>query len=84
MVKNFVIKIVYDYKEDIMAEQLIDYDNKVVLHTAKNFEDLSEAVIGNNIFDCFDYIDAIKLGMELHKKGYEDISVETKDLKRYF
>ena len=42
--------------------------------------DLSEcpedAIIGRDLFDAYDYIDAIKFGMQLANEGYTDIEVE--------
>lgn len=66
-----------DYYNDVTAHEVVfNGTNKFSVY---NFSECPEdAIIGRGLFDGYDYINAVKYGMDLAKAGYMDIEVETK------
>ena len=78
MIKKFEIhqKEGYDYYYDYQRVK----DEERVRFSVHNLADCPEdAIIGRDLFDASDWIDAVKYGMELAKQGYDEIEVVTID-----
>lgn len=82
--KEYVIKILINEDQEIIREQLIDMDKKEILYSQRNMTDLSNGTIENGLFDCYDYVEAIKIGMSLALDGYTDIIIKSKVVGKYF
>ena len=54
-------------------------DGNHCIFSCSNLDDCPEdAIIGRDLFDGYDYIKALKLGMKLAEEGYTEIELETK------
>lgn len=77
MIKKFEIhqKEGYDYYYDY--QRVKDEDGKVVFRVWNLAECPEDAIIGRDLFNASDWIDAVKYGMELAKQGYDEIEAVT-------
>lgn len=58
--------------------------NNVNNFRAYNMNECPEdAIIGRDLFDGYDYINAVKYGLKLAKDGYIDIEIEVKPMEEY-
>lgn len=68
----------YDDYDDTITSQKIewDYDNFKGEFFVQNLWDCSEdAVIWRDLFNADDFLEAVRFGMDLARKGYDDIEV---------
>ena len=63
----------YDYYYD--WEEVIDRDTGRCLYYVSNLEP-EDAIIGRDLFDGWNWVEAVRYGMELAKQGYDGIDVE--------
>lgn len=53
------------------------YDGDKLLFDVYNLTDCPEdAIVGRSLFSSSNWIDAVRLGMELSRQGYDDIALE--------
>ena len=58
-------------------EDVIDADTDRTLFSVYNLSECPEdAIIGRDLFDGSDWVEAVRYGMELAKQGYDGIEVE--------
>lgn len=76
-------KILYlDYEEEYEYDTIIRYqeifnNEEHIRYSVCNLNECPEdAIIGRDLFDVDDYIKALKLGIELARKGYTDIKIK--------
>lgn len=68
----------YDYYKDGIDAQTLcwNYDNfKGKFRVSDMCECPEDAIIGRDLFTADDFIDAVRFGMDLAKKGYTDIDL---------
>lgn len=78
MIKKFEIhqKKGYDYYYDYQRVK----DEEGVKFSVYNLAECPEdAIIGRDLFNASEWIDAVKYGMELAKRGYDEIETVTID-----
>ena len=63
-----------DY-DSIVYSKLTGEDDSIEYHVSNLDECPEDAIIGRNLFDTFDYVEALRIGMSLAKDGYTDIEV---------
>lgn len=56
-------------------QTVFDSDGHRIFYVGDLNECPEDAILGRDLFDAGDFIDAIKLGMRLAKDGYEDLEV---------
>ena len=57
--------------------QEITSEDENINYSVSNLDECPEdAIISRDLFSADEYIDALKLGMELARKGYDNISIE--------
>ena len=68
-----------DYNDPYYAGAHIlqwDHDNFKGKFLACNMDDCPEdAILDRDLFNAYDYLEAVKFGMELARKGYTDIEL---------
>lgn len=58
------------------SHEIVDCDTEETLFTVYDLSECPEdAIIGRDLFDGYDYISALQLGMRLAEQGYTDIEV---------
>nr|DAU29840.1 MAG TPA: hypothetical protein [Caudoviricetes sp.] len=71
---NFIT--VKDYWGDVCGHKLNSPDSKKFIFTVYNLCECPEdATLDRDLFNDYDYLDAIRLGMELAREGYTSIEV---------
>ncbi|CAB1251538.1 protein of unknown function [Ruminococcaceae bacterium BL-6] len=73
--------IIYSHNdpyEGITAQQ-VEIKNKEKFNCCNLDECPEDAIIGRDLFDANDYLDAVEFGMKLAKQGYDSIEVEEKE-----
>ena len=66
-----------EYDDDYINYQEISNNEENISYYVRNLNECPEdAIIGRDLFDVDDYVKALKLGMELAKKGYTDIKIK--------
>lgn len=76
MKKKIIFNIAEDCYEGERYHEIVDKEGNKVLFSCSNLDDCPEdAIIGRGLFDGNDYIEAVKFGMELAKKGYTDVEI---------
>lgn len=68
----------YDDYDDTLTSQTIkwDYDNfKGSFHVQNLWDCPEDACIGRDLFNAADFLEVVHFGMDLARKGYEDIEV---------
>ena len=79
MKKKIIFNIIEDCYEGERYHKIVDKDDNTVLFSCSNLSECPEdAIIGRDLFDGEDYINALKLGMKLAEEGYTEIELETK------
>lgn len=75
--KEYIINISDNKKYDSHAQEVwSDVEKPCIEFYVKDFCDCPEdARIGRGLFDGYDFINAIKLGFEIAKSGYDEIVV---------
>lgn len=75
-VKKFRYVVIQDdYYGFCKGEEV--YDGNKLLFDVYNLTDCPEdAIVGCSLFDAFNFMDAVRLGMELSRQGYDDIALE--------
>ena len=59
------------------------YDGDKLLFDVYNLTDCPEdAIVGRSLFSSSDWVDAVKLGMELARQGYDDVMLEDTAIER--
>ena len=77
MKKKIMFNIVEDRYEGELRHEIIDKNNDDVLFSCYNLNECPEdAIIGRDLFDGYNYINALKLGMKLAEEGYTEIELE--------
>lgn len=73
--------IVYSKSDnyDGTTYQLVKIKNKNCFSVSNLDECPEDAIIGRDLFDANDYLDAVEFGMKLAKQGYDGIEVENKE-----
>lgn len=78
--KILLLDVKYGNDEDIGSErwQTIDNEENNIHFNVHNLYDCPEdAIIGRDLFDANDYINALNKGIELALKGYTSVKVKT-------
>ena len=65
-----------DNYDECYFQELWSEDEKVHYSVSNLCECPEDAIISRDLFSADEYIDALKLGMELARKGYDNISIE--------
>ena len=66
-----------EYDDDYINYQEISNNEENISYYVRNLNECPEdAIIGRDLFDVDDYVKALKLGIELAKKGYTDIKIK--------
>lgn len=75
-VKKFRYVVIQDdYYGFCKGEEV--YDGNKLLFDVYNLTDCPEdAIVGRSLFDASNFMDAVRLGMELSRQGYDDIALE--------
>lgn len=55
--------------------QNVNDNDPSVNFTAWSFDCLEDASIEGDLFDCYDYINTVNLGIELAKQGYDKVEL---------
>ena len=77
---NFITVI--DRWGDVCGHKLNSPDSKKFVFTAYNLCECPEdATVNRDLFNGDDYLDAIRLGMELAREGYTSIEVRDRDIE---
>ena len=65
--------------DEVISQELNkQVDDIFISFNVNNLNERPEdAIIDRDLFDAYDYIKAIKLGMKLREKGYKDIKFKT-------
>lgn len=76
MEKKLVIHVLDECNNYTRSQEVWSDDCKKVSYSVYDLSECPEdAVIGRELFSAYQYIEAIKLGMELAKQGYTGIEV---------
>lgn len=71
---KFYIEEQEDYDSGRVGYQKVSNEEGKHLFSVWNLTECPEdAIIGRDLFDASDYINAVRFGMELAKVGYDDI-----------
>ena len=73
----------YEYSnrwKEVYGQRVYD-ENTPVFRVCDLSECPEDAIIGRDLFDAYDYLNAVKYGMELAKQGYDDVDYIVKDEK---
>lgn len=67
----------YQRKEDydIVFQRLKDENDKTIFTVGNLNETPEDAIIGRDLFDVGDYLDAVRLGIKLANFGYTDVVI---------
>lgn len=76
MEKDLVICQTYDFYDGIVGQDII-IDNEEVFSAYNLNECPEDAIISRDLFDAWDFIKAIELGMKLAKEGYTKLNITT-------
>lgn len=73
--KEYVIKEKesYDYYYDF--QKVVDEDGKVLFDVYNLAECPEDAIIGRSLFDAYDWVNAVRFGIELAKQGVDGIEL---------
>lgn len=72
--KTFDLDAPEDYDYYVKHHRVTDRNSGKVVFRACNLADCPEdAIIGRDIFDAYNWLDAVKFGMELVRQGYVDV-----------
>ena len=73
--KEYVIreKESYDYYYDF--QKVVDEDGNVLFDVYNLAECPEDAIIGRSLFDAFDWVNAVRFGIELAKQGFDGIEL---------
>ena len=73
-VKAFVLDAPESYDYYYEHHMVTDPETGKEVFSAHNLADCPEdAIIGRDLFDAYDWLDAVKFGMELARQGYVDV-----------
>lgn len=71
--KKILKLYVEEHKYDGVIYQRVEDGDKLCFSVA-NLDDCPEdAIIGRDLFDAYDYLKAVRYGMELAKQGYDSV-----------
>ena len=77
MKKKIIFNIIEDCYEGERYHKIVDKDDNTVLFSCSNLSECPEdAIIGRDLFDGEDYIEAVEFGMRLAREGYTEIELE--------
>ena len=77
MNKKLTVKNKEDYDCYYEWESVVDKDTGRCLYYVNNLNECPEdAIIGRDLFDGSDWVEAVRYGIELAKQGYDGIEVE--------
>ena len=69
-----------DYYGFVEQEEISSKDDcRVHFHVSNLNECPEDAIIGRDLFNAYDFINTLKLGMELGQEGYTKIDIEVTD-----
>ena len=81
-VKKFRYVVIQDdYYGFCKGEEV--YDGNKLLFDVYNLTDCPEdAIVGRSLFGASNFMDAVRLGMELSRQGYADIALEDATMEK--
>ena len=78
--KKLLLDVKYRNDEDIGSERYQEINNKennICFRVCNLYDCPEDAIIGRDLFDVNDYIEALNKGIELAKKGYTSVEIGT-------
>lgn len=76
MEKDLIVRQTYDFYDGIIGQDII-MDNEEVFSAYNLNECPEDAIISRDLFNAWDFIKAIELGMKLAKEGYVKLNITT-------
>lgn len=74
--------VVVNFERDVYYDIRYEYiNNELMQFSVSNMDECPEdAIIGRCLFDAYDYLEAVKVGIELAKQGYTGLNITDKEL----
>ena len=76
MEKDLIVRQTYDFYDGIVGQDII-MDNEEVFSVYNLNECPEDAIISRDLFNAWDFIKTIELGMKLAKEGYTKLNITT-------
>lgn len=74
--KKILTLYVDEHEYDGVIYQRVE-DGSELCFSVANLDDCPEdAIIGRDLFDAYDYLEAVQYGMELAKQGYDGVEFQ--------